>query len=269
MILSCSTITWGELKDIGEFDRALGSIKALGYSDVGIEFPLLPPSLQKDLARSGGAPKKTGLTVSAVAIDTSPEMARVVRGFGSSVGWLCLFESDIEAAIEKTKKLSAVSARAGVDVALHPHVRSNIETTEDLDRIIKACAPNKTSVCVDPAHLTGLDIDVPRFVMKYKSAISLVHFKDLRSKKPQKDIDYETDFVDLGEGVADLKGTLKALRAIGYSGAIMVEVDYPQKGAVEVSAKKNYDFLVSIAGPDGRRNPARRSGPVRAQPRRR
>ncbi|MDA4114810.1 MAG: sugar phosphate isomerase/epimerase [Thaumarchaeota archaeon] len=269
MILSCSTITWGELKDINEFDRALASIRAMGYSDVGIEFPLLSPSLQRDLARSGGAPKRAGLTVSAVAIDASPEMAKIVREFGSSVGWLCLFETDIESAIEKTKKLSGASAKAGVDVALHPHVRSSIETTEDLDRIMKACAPNRTSVCVDPAHLTGLDIDVPKFIERYKGSISLVHFKDLRSKKPQQEIDYATDFVDLGEGVADLKGTLMALRAIGYSGAVMVEVDYPQKGVVEVSARKNYDFLVSIAGPAGRRTPARRPSPAGIQTRRR
>ena len=249
MILSCSTITWGELRGIDEFDRALASIKALGYSDVGIEYPLLAALSPEDLKLARSAAKRAGLTVSAVAIDASAGMPKIVKGFDSSVGWLCLFESDIDSAIEKTKKLASASAKAGVDVALHPHVRSNIQTTEDLEKIMKACAPNKVSVCVDPAHLTGLDIDIPKFISSYKRSISLVHFKDLRSKKAQKDIDYETDFVDLGEGVADLKGTLKALRAIDYAGAVMVEVDYPQKGTVELSARKNYEFLVSLAGP--------------------
>jgi sugar phosphate isomerase/epimerase len=111
---------------------------------------------------------------------------------------------------------------------------------------MKACAPNRTSVCVDTAHLTALDIDIPKFINRYKKSISLVHFKDLRAKIPQQDVDYEKDFVDLGDGVADLKGALKALRAMKYSGAVMVEVDNPPKGEVEASARKNFRYLASI-----------------------
>jgi sugar phosphate isomerase/epimerase len=246
MILSCSTITWGQLKSTKDLEKALASIKALGYTDAGIEYPMLSASMKRQVEKGGAAAKKAGLTVAAVAIDTTPAMAKVVRGFGSSVGWLCLFEKDIDVAIEKTKKLSAACAKVGVDVSLHPHVRSNILTTEDLDRIMKACAPNRTSVCVDTAHLTALDIDIPKFINRYKKSISLVHFKDLRAKIPQQDVDYEKDFVDLGDGVADLKGALKALRAMKYSGAVMVEVDNPPKGEVEASARKNFRYLASI-----------------------
>lgn len=258
MILSCSTITWGELKDGKQFGDALASIKALGYSDAGIEYPLLSASLKRSVARSGAAlARKAGLTVAAVAIDSSPEMASVVTSFGSKVGWLCLFEKDIDLAIEKTRELSGACARVGVSVSLHPHVRSNILTTEDLDRIIKACGPDRTSVCVDTAHLTALDIDIPRFINRYKRSISLVHFKDLRARVPQEKVDYVKDFVDLGDGVADLRGSLKALRDIGYSGAIMVEVDNPPEGGVEASARKNYGYLKTIVGgPRARAVPA-------------
>jgi sugar phosphate isomerase/epimerase len=246
MILSCSTITWGKLEGMKDLEKTLASIKAMGYSDAGIEYPMLSASLKEHVKEGGAAAKKAGLTVAAVAIDTTPAMAKVVRGFGSTVGWLCLFEKDIDLAIEKTKKLSAACAKAGVDVSLHPHVRSNILTTEDLDRIMKASAPNRISVCVDTAHLTALDIDIPKFINQYKKSISLVHFKDLRAKIPHQDVDYEKDFVDLGDGVADLKVALKALRAIKYSGAVMVEVDNPPKGEVEASAWKNFRYLASL-----------------------
>jgi len=249
MILSCSTITWGELKTGADFENALASIKGLGYTDAGIESPLLPKSLKDDPEKGGALIKKHHLTVSAVAIDTSTRMASVVRGFGSSVGWLCLFEKDIDVAIEKTRKLTAACGKVGVDVSLHPHVKSNLLTVEDLDKVIKACAPNPTSVTVDTAHLTALDINIPKFVERYKSKISLVHLKDLRVKKPQDEVDYGKDFVDLGEGVADLRGTIKALRAVKYAGAIMVEVDNPQESTVELSARKNYDVLCSLIRP--------------------
>ena len=248
VILSCSTITWGELADEEGFKKALGSIKRLGYRDAGIEYPLLPTSLREKPELGGEITKRSGLTVAAVAIDTSPFMARVVRGFGSSVGWLCLFERDIDEAIEKTKKLTSACGKAGVDVSLHPHVKSNLLSTEDLDKVIKACAPNRVSVTVDTAHLTALDINIPRFIERYRSKISLVHVKDLRVKKPQQEVDYSKDFVDLGDGVADLKGTVKTLRAVGYQGALMVEVDYPQDVTVDASARKNYEYLASLVG---------------------
>jgi hypothetical protein len=237
------------MKERADFEHALSSIKKIGYTDAAIEYPLIPAALKSDPAAGGAMAKKAGLTVSAVAIDTSPSMAKVVKGFGSSVGWLCLFEKDIDAAIDKTKKLAAACGKAGVDVSLHPHVKSNLLTIEDMDKVIKACAPNRVSVTVDTAHLTALDIDIPKFIARYKSKVSLVHFKDLRVKKPQEKIDYVKDFVDLGDGVADLKGTLKALRAIRYKGAIVVEVDNPQEETVERSGRKNYDVLVSLLGP--------------------
>lgn len=246
MILSCSTITYGELKGVSDFERVLTSIKSMGYSDVGIEYPLLPLALKREAGLGGASARKTGLTVSAVAIDTSPSMAKVVTSFGATVGWLCLFERDIDVAIQKTRNLAEVCTKSGVDVSLHPHTRSSITSTDELDKIMKGCSPHKMSVTVDTAHLTALDIDVPKFVYKYKKAITLVHLKDLRMKRPQEEIDYSKDFVDLGDGVADLKGTVKALGEVGYSGAVMVEVDSPQKGSVEVSVEKNYDFLVSL-----------------------
>lgn len=246
MIPSCSTITWGELQTEAEFKKALTEIKKIGYTDAGIEFWWLPAALRKNPKKAGALVKASGLTVSAVAIDTSPAMADVVSAFDSKIGWLCLFEKDIDVAMEKTKKLTALCGKVGVNVSLHPHVKSNLLTTEDLDKVIKACAPNPISVTVDTAHLTALDIDIPKFIARYKSKISLVHMKDLRVKKPQQEVDYSTDFVDLGDGVADLKGAIKALRAIRYKGALMVEVDYPHDVTIEASSRKSHKVLMSL-----------------------
>lgn len=245
-ILSCSTITWGELKSTKEFDQTLASIRELGYQDAAVEYPMVPPELKKNPEKGGESAKRQGLSVSAVAIDTSPEMGQITRAFGAKLGWLCLFEKDIDMAIEKTRGLVAASSKAGVEVSLHPHVRSNIETTEQLDRIIRACAPNRTSVCFDTAHLTALDINLEKFVDRYAKKISLVHLKDLRKMRPLAEIDYARDFVDLGDGIVDLRRAMKTLRRANYKGAVVVEVDYPQKGTVAASAKKNHEVLTSL-----------------------
>ncbi len=246
IILSCSTITWGDLKDEADFDRALITIKKTGYQDVGVEYFQAPPALKKDPSKGAELIKKHGLSSSAVSIDTSPEMGRIIKGFGARLGWLCLFEKDSEVATEKTKRLVAACAKLGVEVALHPHVRSNIETTEQIDKIIKACEPNRTTVCFDTAHLTALGIDLEKFVDRYASRISLVHLKDLRKMRPIKKIDYNKDFVDLGDGIVDITGAMNALRKMNYRGAVMVEVDSPQKGTVEASVRKNFEVLTSL-----------------------
>lgn len=202
--------------------------------------------LGKDPSKCAKLAKKHGLSVSAVSMDTAPEMGRIIRGLGARLGWLCLFEKDSDVATEKTKKVVAACAKLGVEVSLHPHVRSNMETTEQIDKIIKACEPNRTTVCFDTAHLTALGINLEKFVGRYASRISLVHLKDLKKMRSIQQIDYSKDFVDLGDGIVDIRGAMKALRKMDYSGAVMVEVDSPQNGTVEASVRKNFEVLTSL-----------------------
>ena len=59
-------------------------------------------------------------------------------------------------------------------------------------------------------------------------------------------IDYDKDFVDLGEGVVDMPAVARALNKAKYKGWIMVEVDFPHKGSMAESAKKNYKYLQKL-----------------------
>jgi len=243
MIPSCSTITWGELKREEEFRDALSSIRKLGYTDAGVEFAWLPPALRKDPARGGKLVKVAGLTVSAVAIDSSPEMANVVPAFDSKVGWLCLFEKDPAGTAAVTKLHLREFGKRGLKVGVHPHIRSNVETNRQLDELIAACKPASLDVCFDSAHQQALKMDLPGFIERYKDRLCLVHLKDLRVMKDIKDIDFDDDFVDFGEGVCDFPAIMKALKKARYGGWLMVEVDFAHKITVEESVKKNFDYL--------------------------
>jgi inosose dehydratase len=54
-------------------------------------------------------------------------------------------------------------------------------------------------------------------------------------------------FCELGRGDVDFPGVLKALRAIGYEGWIVVEQDVlPGMGAPRESAQRNREYLRSI-----------------------
>ncbi len=244
MKLSCSAIGWGQIRDVPTFRNVLRSIKEAGYTGVGIEYKLLPkelmekPELVKELARAAG------LAVPSMAInENTPYQAEAASRMGAESGWLCLFEKDAEGAAAVIKMHLREFGKRGLRVALHPHVRSNVETEEQLDQLIKGCRPESVDVCFDSAHQKALKMNLPRFIKKYTDRMVLVHLKDLRAMVPPEDIDYDHDFVDLGEGVVDFGAVIQALKDINYDGWLMLEVDFAHKITVEESVQKNFEYL--------------------------
>jgi inosose dehydratase len=54
-------------------------------------------------------------------------------------------------------------------------------------------------------------------------------------------------FCELGRGSVDFPGVLKALKAIGYAGWIVVEQDVlPGMGTPKESAGRNHEYLKSL-----------------------
>jgi len=244
MKLSCAALGWGEIKTEKQFSEILDSIKDAGYDGVGIEYAVMPEVLKKNPGRVKTLAKKAGLEVVSMALnETTTDMADVAKKMGAESGWLCLFEKDDEAAAKVAKDLTVAFAEKGMKIAVHPHVRSNAENLRQLDALLKASG---AGICFDSAHLEALRIDLPEFIAKYKSGIALVHLKDLREHVDPAEIDYDKDFVDLGEGVVDMPAVARALKKAKYDGWIMVEVDFPHKGSMAESAKKNYEYLQKL-----------------------
>ncbi|MDA4134592.1 MAG: sugar phosphate isomerase/epimerase [Thaumarchaeota archaeon] len=244
MKISCAALGWGDIKDVKQFVEILDSIKDAGYEGVGIEYAVMPEVLKKNPARVKKLAKQAGLEVVSMALnETTTDMADVAKKMGAESGWLCLFEKDDKSAAKVTKALTVAFGEKGMKIAVHPHVRSNAENLRQLDALLKA---SHAGICFDSAHLEALRIDLPKFIAKYKGSIVLVHLKDLREHVDPAKIDYDKDFVDLGEGVVDMPAVALALKKARYKGWIMVEVDFPHKGSMAESAKKNYKYLQKL-----------------------
>ena len=244
MKLSCSAIAWGTIKDVPTFRKVCASVADAGYTGIGIEYNLLPdelmrtPEMVKDIAKS------SGLEVPSMAInENTTYQAEAAHRMGAESGWLCLFEKDAAGAAEVTKMHLREFGKRGLKVGLHPHVKSNVESNRQLDELIAACRPATLDVCFDSAHQEALSMDLPAFIERYKDRLCLVHLKDLRVRKDPKDIDYDNDFVDLGEGLCDFPSIMAALKKVKYEGWLMVEVDFAHKITVEESVRKNFDYL--------------------------
>jgi len=245
--LSCSAIAWGKINDVPSFRRIADSVANAGYKGIGIEHNLLPeelmkkPEMVKDIARSAG------LDVPSMAInDNTAYQAEAAHRMGAESGWLCLFAKDAADAAEVTRMHLREFGKRGLKVGLHPHVKSSVETTRQLDELIAACKPASLDVCFDSAHQEALSMDLPAFIERYTDRLCLVHLKDLKTRKAPKDIDYDNDFVDLGEGLCDFPAIMGALKKVKYRGWLMVEVDFAHTTTVEESIKKNHDYLVPL-----------------------
>ncbi|MDA4121060.1 MAG: sugar phosphate isomerase/epimerase [Thaumarchaeota archaeon] len=244
MRLSCSAIAWGQIKDADGFKNAVGSVRDAGYEGVGIEYSLLPERLKRNPEEIKQLSADAGLEVPSMAInENTAYMAEAAKRMGAESGWLCLFEKDAAAAAEVTRMHAREFGKRGLKLGLHPHVKSNLETTGQLDHLISASRPSEVDVCFDSAHQEALSMDLPAFIEQYKDRLVLVHLKDLRVRKAPKDIDYDNDFVDLGAGLVDFPSVMKALKKVGYQGWLMIEVDFAHNLTVEESIQRNYDFL--------------------------
>jgi len=245
--LSCSAIAWGQIRDVPTFRKVAESVARAGYTGVGIEYNLLPQELMKSPEVVKDIATAVGIEVPSMAInENTPYQAEAAARMGAESGWLCLFEKDAAGAAEVTKMHLREFGKRGLKVGLHPHVKSNVETNHQLDELIAACRPANLDVCFDSAHQEALRMDLPGFIERYKDRLCLVHLKDLRVYKPPKDIDYDNDFVDLGEGLCDFPAIMSALKKVGYKGWLMVEVDFAHKITVEESVKKNFDYLAPM-----------------------
>ncbi|HXW37606.1 MAG TPA: sugar phosphate isomerase/epimerase [Nitrososphaerales archaeon] len=247
MKLSCSAIAWGKVNDEESFKKILRTIKDVGYEGVGIEYNLLPPTLMKDTEGVKRIADSVGLSVPSMAItENLASQGEAAAKMGAESGWLCLFEKDANAAASLSKMLAKAFDDEGLKVAIHPHIRSNVESEAQLDALMSACSPLPVAVCFDSAHQEDLGFNLSSFIKKYKDKIVLVHLKDLRSRVDPKKVDFDHDFVDLGEGVVDFGAVFKTLREVDYRGWLMVEVDFAHEETVEESVRKNFDYVTSF-----------------------
>jgi len=125
--------------------------------------------------------------------------------------------------------------KMGMRMAYHPEVGTPVTTSEDVDRLFDHADRNLVHLCLETAHLTAAGDDPVKFVNKYTDRIIHAHFKDLADGL----------FGELGTGVVDFKGIVRALNGFGYDGWVMSELDFPRDTPYE-SAVRNKRYLDNL-----------------------
>lgn len=149
----------------------------------------------------------------------------------------------------------------GIQTVYHPHIKSLIETEEEIIRLMDYTG---LSLCFDTGHHAYVngngqpgDSSAPEFLRRYASRIPYLHFKQIDgtvyAKVRAEHIDSDTSFdinvmCDLPDGIIDFKEIKRVLDDIGFDGIAVVESDMPRatNKQAAASAKRNLDYLKEI-----------------------
>lgn len=143
-------------------------------------------------------------------------------------------EARFEALVANLHRAAEICREEGFEPVFHPHAGTYVETADDIRRVVERMDASLVGLCLDTGHFRYGGADPARAVVDYAAIIRHVHLKDTRTAIIR---DVAADglglaeslsrgvFCPLGEGDADIPGTVAALRTIGYTGWLVVEQD--------------------------------------------
>jgi sugar phosphate isomerase/epimerase len=102
-----------------------------------------------------------------------------------------------------------------VRLALEPHYRSQIQDLEDYEAIFDQIETPQVGITLDSGHFHSAGVDWTRLIHRFPDRIYNFHVKDQVGMQS----------LPLGSGEVDLRGYIQALHAIGYEGALAVELE--------------------------------------------
>ena len=151
-------------------------------------------------------------------------------------------EGGLEATIAGIKGLLPLIQDMPVRLALEPHYGAQIQFFEDYDAIFDAIHSPQVGITLDSGHFHSAQVDWQRLIKRYSDRIYNFHVKD----------HIGTQSVPIGAGEVDLRGYIEALQAIGYAGALAVEleVEDPENLPRYVAEAYTYlrDLVLDITG---------------------
>jgi inosose dehydratase len=163
-------------------------------------------------------------------------------------------------ASEHLDELAGIARTEGVELVLHPHADTLLETEQDVDRALEH---THVPWCLDTGHLLIGGTDPVQFATDHADRIGHVHFKDVDHHVAERFRQGELGlmqavqhglFKPLGSGDARIDEVVAALRAAGYERWLVLEQDVaitgsepPVSGGPALDVAKSIEFLSTLA----------------------
>ncbi len=246
--ISCHLITWGQDLETGMREASeLGYQACETFTQHALEYEGRVDEYKELLASNG-------LRLSALYAGgrfSDPDKAQDVIEFNTRVANF-LAEAGVdrivfgpggprsgpsspEALKQMAKTINEAATRTadvGVLACVHPHLGTEIQDREEIDAIMELTDPEVVHFCPDTAHLAGAGMDPSDIIRTYGSRMRYMHLKDLTPTDPDPEAfanftgtEALPIFCELGLGTIEFEPIMEALREVGYTGWLTVEID--------------------------------------------
>ena len=259
MRIGCAAITWG-----GRDEQAIDDIADAGYHGIQLRAPVVETYAGRPAALKGRLRARAlafaALSSGNLQFDPAVERAQLDlhtahAAFVRDAGGQLLQVIDEKPKGRPTERddyarlgglmseLGRRTAALGVPLVYHHHMNSLGQSPEAIDRILAASDPAVVSLLLDIAHYQQGGGDPVAAIHRYRGRIRVVHLKDVEPIPTAPGYRW----VELGRGRVDVKGCVRGLEKIGFSGWAIVELDkvVDASRSPKASAIANRDYLVN------------------------
>lgn len=139
-----------------------------------------------------------------------------------------------DALVDNLHATAEICRSVGLEPVFHPHAGTYVETADEIDRLAGRMDASLVGLCIDTGHFRYGGATPAQAIRDYASLLRHVHLKDCRSEVLADTTARGGDlpaalkagvFAPLGQGDADIPGSVAALREVGYTGWLVVEQD--------------------------------------------
>jgi inosose dehydratase len=161
---------------------------------------------------------------------------------------------------KKISELAKWMADQGMPMAYHHHMGSIIESEDDVNWLMDGSS-HEVNLCFDTGHLLFGGGNVMATLDRWGDRVRHVHYKDIRPHIVRDVRDNNQSFLDAviagaftvpGDGCIDFQEVTHKLKAMDYSGWIVVEAEQdPAKAPPYEYSKLGYDNIVAACNAAG------------------
>jgi inosose dehydratase len=151
-------------------------------------------------------------------------------------------------------ELAAALKPSGVQLVVHNHVATYIETEMETSRLLDETEPSLVGWCLDCGHLTYGGGDTLRMLQRYGQRVAYVHLKDVNGEILRRSLQDGWSFHQalksfifpkLGEGIVNIPAVIETLKGYGYNGWLVLEQDTTPDDPTTI-ARENRIYLEKL-----------------------
>lgn len=128
------------------------------------------------------------------------------------------WETGRDQIVEMTGWMADLAKSHSVILALEPHVGGSFDRPEKAAWLMRTLNHPHARLNLDISHFLALGLDIDNAMEQLVSHAIFAHIKDVTAPSPK------PQFLLPGDGAYDLSAYFRKLRALGYRGAVVVEV---------------------------------------------